>query len=185
MSTYLGASAEPVLSFPYLFLLSSIYLWVPLAAPSLCPIEGVRPGFFAPDSGSSWQAAPWSPRWLIGLPSTPKPSPAKGISKPESPPVCAASKTQRGAGPFGILLPSRWNQIGFAASGPLATAEERVAAAGQTGEGHGAGGGLGDGGCETKASGFKWTNCQLCTTSRRGGPRIAAKTTSSNAANST
>ncbi len=44
----------------------------------------------------------------------------------------------------GDLLPSRRNQIGFAVSGPLATAEHRVAAAGQTGEGHDAGGGFGD-----------------------------------------
>ena len=42
-------------------------------------------------------------------------------------------------------LPSRWNQIGFAVSGPLTTAEDRIAAAGQTGEGHGVGGWLGDG----------------------------------------
>jgi len=52
-----------------------------------------------------------------------------------------AVKTQRGAGPFGNLLPSRWNQSCVAASGPLATAERQVAAAGQTGEGHGVGGG--------------------------------------------
>ena len=53
-------------------------------------------------------------------------------------------KTQRGADPFGILLPSRWNQIGSCVSGSLATAEHRVAAAGHTGEGHDAGGGFGD-----------------------------------------
>ena len=32
----------------------------------------------------------------------------------------------------GDLLPSRWNQIGFAASGPLATADQRVPAAGHS-----------------------------------------------------
>jgi hypothetical protein len=50
--------------------------------------------------------------------------------------VKTAVKTQRGAGPFGVLLPSRWNQIGFAMSGPLATPEHRVAPTGQTGEPH-------------------------------------------------
>ena len=45
----------------------------------------------------------------------------------------------------GDLLPSRWNHVGWCASGPLATAEEREAAAGQAGEGHGVGGGFGDG----------------------------------------
>ena len=48
-----------------------------------------------------------------------------------------AVKTHKGAGPFGIPLPSRWNHVGWCVSGPLATAEKRVAAAGQTGEGHG------------------------------------------------
>ena len=54
----------------------------------------------------------------------------------------SAVKKLRGAGPFGILLPSRWNHVGFVVSGLLAAAESQVAAAGQTGEGHGVGGGL-------------------------------------------
>jgi len=48
-------------------------------SPPICP------GFSTPDSGSRLQAAPWSPRWLIGLPSAPKPSPAKDFSSPGSP----------------------------------------------------------------------------------------------------
>jgi hypothetical protein len=46
----------------------------------------------------------------------------------------------------GDLPPSGWTLVGGCASGPLATSEHRVAAAGQTGEGHGGGGGFGDGG---------------------------------------
>jgi hypothetical protein len=47
----------------------------------------VHPGFSPPDSGLWWQAAPRSPRWLIGLPSVPKPSPAKGFSTPAATPA--------------------------------------------------------------------------------------------------
>ena len=73
------------------FLLLSTY-GVPLAAPSVCTIEarlsvGVHPRFLPPDSGSWWQAAPWSPRRLIGLLSAQKPSPARGISTPATTPA--------------------------------------------------------------------------------------------------
>jgi hypothetical protein len=45
----------------------------------------------------------------------------------------------------GDLLPSRWNQIGWCVSGPLATAEHDRAAAGQTGEQRSTRRGLGHG----------------------------------------
>ena len=80
----------------YLFYISLFcsplfYLWGLVVGPRLCIAPIHRPGFLTSDSGSRWQAAPWSPRWLIGLPSAPKPSRAKGISKPESLPVCQQS----------------------------------------------------------------------------------------------
>ena len=50
------------------------------------------------------------------------------------------------------LLPSRWNHVGWFVSGLLATPPHREPTAGQTGEGHGVGGGFGDGGYETKTA---------------------------------
>jgi len=52
----------------------------------------------------------------------------------------------------GDLLPSRWNRDGYEASGLLATPEDRIAAAGQTGEGHNVGGGFGDR-CDNECTG--------------------------------
>ena len=52
----------------------------------------LRPGFWLPDSGSWWQTAPWSPRWMIGLPiGQKKGHQPEGFSKPEPPPVCQQS----------------------------------------------------------------------------------------------
>ena len=56
----------------------------------------------------------------------------------------SAHKRTKGANRRGPL-PSCWNHVGSFASGPLATPQHRVAAAGQNGESHGVGGGLGDG----------------------------------------
>jgi hypothetical protein len=55
--------------------------------PSFREKATVHPGFSPLDSGSRWQTAPQSPRWLIGLPSVPKPSPAKGFSTPAATPA--------------------------------------------------------------------------------------------------
>ena len=57
--------------------------------------------------------------------------------------------------PFRNLLPLRWNHVGWIASGPLATPIHRVAAAGQTAEGHGVGRWFGhcNRTCETKTDG--------------------------------
>jgi hypothetical protein len=79
-----------LLQVPSLLLSSSIYLWGTPRGPIPLPDRSppVRPGFRLPDSGSSCQATPRSPRWLIGLPSARKPSPAKGFSKPVRLPAC-------------------------------------------------------------------------------------------------
>jgi len=64
-------------------LLSSIYLWGFLAAPSLIPIEARHlSGIFAPYSGSWRQTAPRSPRWLIARRRPSKPSPARAATRP-------------------------------------------------------------------------------------------------------
>ena len=83
------------------FFSSSIYLWCTPRGP--IPLRDrsppLRPGFSPSDSGSSWQAAPRSPRWMIGLPGARKPSPARGFSKaattPASPSHSHPSRSRR------------------------------------------------------------------------------------------
>ena len=95
----------------YLFYISLFcsplfYLWGLVVGPRLCIAPIHRPGFTTPISRLQCWAAPWSPRWLIRLPSARKPSPAKDFSKPESPPVCQQSwrsGAESGAGAGGEL----------------------------------------------------------------------------------
>jgi len=94
-------TSAPMLTRFYLFYssFSSSFFYLPMgyhSRPHLSDRQkpadlsvGAHPGFSPPDSGSSWQTAPQSPRWLIGLPSVQKASPARGIFQPESLPVCA------------------------------------------------------------------------------------------------
>ncbi len=106
-------TSAPMLNRFYLFYssFSSSFFYLPMgyhSRPHLSDRQkpadlsvGAHPGFSPPDSGSWWQAAPRSPRRLIGLPSARKPSPAKGFPKLVPLPVCAADDV--GAG-YGLAL---------------------------------------------------------------------------------
>jgi len=77
---------------------SSSFFYRPMGHPSrrqpsarekpALPGSYAHPGFSPPDSVPWWQAAPQSPRSLIGLPSARKATPAKGFFQSVPPPVC-------------------------------------------------------------------------------------------------
>ena len=93
-------TSEPMLNRFYSFIssVSSSFFYRPMGHPSrrqpsarekpALPGSYAHPGFSPPDSVPWWQAAPQSPRWLIGLPSARKATPAKGFFQSVPPPVC-------------------------------------------------------------------------------------------------
>ena len=86
-------TSAPVRNRFYLFYISffssSIYLCGTPRGPIPLPDRSppIRPGFSPPDSVPWCQTAPRSPRWLIGLSSVRKESPARGIFTPAPTPA--------------------------------------------------------------------------------------------------